>query len=67
LGSFTGTDRRAAPGGNCRCTAHDRGQKLPAGGDLFDSACQVTLSGIRREHPGIDPVRALEMLRQRLE
>jgi hypothetical protein len=42
-------------------------QKLALSGDLFDSACEVTLSGIRGENPGISREQALEILRQRLE
>jgi hypothetical protein len=42
-------------------------QKLALGGDLFDSACQVTLSGIFAQHPGIPRNQALDILRDRLE
>jgi hypothetical protein len=42
-------------------------QKLLLGGDLFDAACAVTLSGIRAQHPGISPERATEILHQRLD
>ena len=42
-------------------------QKLEAGGDLFDSACAVTLSGIRAQYPGIASADALNILRRRLE
>lgn len=42
-------------------------QKLALGGDLFDMACEVTLSGIRAENPGISPDDALNELRRRLE
>lgn len=42
-------------------------QKLTLGGDLFESACQVTLSGIRMQNPGITDEQAMEILRQRLE
>ena len=42
-------------------------QKLRAGADLFDYACQITLAGIRFENPGITYERALQILRERLE
>ena len=42
-------------------------QKLEAGGDLFDMACEVTLSGIRAQYPGISEERAIEILRSRLD
>ena len=42
-------------------------EKLLLGGDLFDSACAVTLSGIRAQYPGITEQDALQILRQRLE
>jgi hypothetical protein len=38
-------------------------QKLAAGGELFDMACEVTLSGIRAEHPGASEEEVLTMLR----
>ena len=41
-------------------------QKLWAGGDLFDSACQWTLAGIRAQNPGISDEDALRELRRRL-
>jgi hypothetical protein len=40
--------------------------RLRAGGDLFDYACAVTLSGIRNDHPGISDAGALNELRRRL-
>jgi hypothetical protein len=42
-------------------------QKLLLGGDLFDAACDVTLSGIRIQHPGINDADAMDELRRRLE
>ena len=42
-------------------------QKLALGGDLFDAACEVTMSGIFAQHPGISRADALEILRYRLE
>jgi hypothetical protein len=42
-------------------------QKLEAGGDLFDYACSITLSGIKAQYPGISQHEALEKLRHRLE
>ena len=42
-------------------------QKLLAGQDLFESACQITLAGIRHQFPDASEARCLEILRQRLE
>ncbi len=42
-------------------------QKLALGGDLFDAACQVTLSGIRMQAPGISDEAAWAELRRRLD
>ena len=42
-------------------------QKLALGADLFDMACEVTLSGIRAQNPGISDEDALNELRRRLE
>jgi hypothetical protein len=42
-------------------------QRLRAGGDLFDSACAVTLSGIRGQNPGISDADAMRELRRRVE
>ena len=42
-------------------------QKLELGGELFDAACEVTLSGIRAQHPGITRADALQILDHRLE
>jgi hypothetical protein len=41
-------------------------QKLALCGDLFDYACQITLSGIRADHPGITDDDAWGELRRRL-
>jgi hypothetical protein len=41
-------------------------QRLLAGGELFDAACEWTLAGIRRDHPGISEADALEELRRRV-
>ena len=41
-------------------------QRLELGGDLFDAACAVTLSGIRSQYPGVSDTDALEILRRRL-
>lgn len=40
--------------------------KLLAGGDLFDRECEIALSGIRCQNPGISEVDALDILRKRL-
>lgn len=41
-------------------------QKLLDGGDLFDMACEVTMSGIRWQNSGISDADALDVLRKRL-
>ena len=41
-------------------------EKLLAGAALFDWACQVTLAGIRDQHPEADERRVQEILRERL-
>ena len=41
-------------------------RKLELSGDLFDSACAVTLSGIRAQNPGVSIEQAVVMLRERL-
>ena len=41
-------------------------QKLRLGGDLFDAACQVMLSGIRGQSPGIADDAAWAEVRRRL-
>ncbi len=42
-------------------------RKLVLGGELFDTACEVTLSGIRIQNPEISSENAREILRSRLE
>ena len=41
-------------------------EKVRAGQQLFESACRVTLAGIRDQHPGASEEQCLEVLRQRL-
>lgn len=41
-------------------------EKVRAGQQLFESACRVTLAGIRNQHPGASAEQCLEVLRQRL-
>jgi len=41
-------------------------EKLLAGAQLFDYACQITLSGIRSQHPEASEERVQEILRERL-
>lgn len=43
------------------------GEKLFAGAELFDMACQITLAGIRDQFPDADEEKALEILRERLK
>jgi hypothetical protein len=38
-----------------------------AGARLFDAACRVTMSGIRKQHPGASDAEVLAILRERLE
>jgi len=42
-------------------------QKLLAGGDLFDYACEITKAGIRAEHPDADENEVRRIFRERLE
>jgi len=42
-------------------------EKILAGQRLFESACRITLAGIRNQNPGTSEEQCLEMLRQRLE
>lgn len=42
-------------------------QKILAGQQLFESACRVTLAGIRNQHPGASEEQCLRLLRQRLD
>ncbi len=41
-------------------------QKFLAGAELFDAACEFTLSGIRAQHPEYDNQQVLKELRSRL-
>jgi hypothetical protein len=41
-------------------------QKILAGAELFESACQVTCDGIRHQNPGIDEAEVQRILRDRL-
>jgi hypothetical protein len=41
-------------------------QKLLAGAELFEWACQVTCDGIRDQNPGIDQSEVQRILRDRL-
>ena len=40
--------------------------KILAGQRLFESACRMTLAGIRNQNPGASEDRCLEILRERL-
>src|SRR5262245_15541660 len=42
-------------------------QRLLAGGDLFDAACQITLAGIRSGNPNLTQEELLDKLRERLQ
>ena len=42
-------------------------EKILAGQQLFESACRITLAGIRNQNPGAAEEQCLEILRQRLE
>jgi hypothetical protein len=42
-------------------------QKLMAGAELFDYACEITKAGIRAQHPGADEATVLNLLRERIE
>ena len=41
-------------------------QKVLAGAELFESACQMTCAGIRLENPAADEARVQALLRDRL-
>lgn len=41
-------------------------EKLLAGSELFDDACEITKGGIRADHPEFTEEQALEELRRRL-
>jgi hypothetical protein len=42
-------------------------EKILAGQELFESACEITLAGIRHQNPGISEERVREILRDRLK
>jgi len=42
-------------------------EKILAGQQLFESACRITLWGIRNQNPGATEEQCLEILRKRLE
>ena len=42
-------------------------EKFLAGQQLFESACRITLAGIRHQNPGASDDECLEILRRRLE
>jgi len=42
-------------------------QKLIAGAELFDYACEISKAGIRHQHPEADESMVLKLLRERLE
>jgi hypothetical protein len=42
-------------------------EKLLAGADLFDWACEITLAGIRAQHPAATPEECERILQKRLE
>jgi hypothetical protein len=42
-------------------------QKILAGQQLFESACRMTLAGIRNQNPGASEEECLRMLRARLD
>jgi hypothetical protein len=42
-------------------------QKIRAGQQLFESACRITLLGIRNQSPDASEEQCLKILRQRLE
>ncbi|SPE51232.1 hypothetical protein SBV1_130101 [Verrucomicrobia bacterium] len=42
-------------------------QKILAGQQLFESACRITLAGIRHQNPGASEEQCLDLLRRRLE
>jgi len=41
--------------------------KVRAGQQLFESACRITLAGIRNQNPGASEDQCMEILRKRLE
>ena len=42
-------------------------QKLIAGAELFDYACEISKAGIRAQYPDADESEVLKILRERLE
>ena len=42
-------------------------QKLIAGAELFDYACEISKAGIRAQYPDADESEVLRILRERLE
>lgn len=42
-------------------------EKLLAGAELFDYACEISKAGIRAQYPDADDATVLQMLRDRLE
>lgn len=42
-------------------------EKFFAGGNLFESACRLTLAGIRAQHPEASDEQVLAILRDRME
>lgn len=51
----------------CEARAMAPEEKVRAGQQLFESACRVTLAGIRNQHPGASNEQCMEVLRQRLQ
>ena len=41
-------------------------QKISAGGELFESVCEMMAAGLRHENPGADEATIQELLRRRL-
>jgi hypothetical protein len=41
-------------------------EKILAGQRLFDSACEITLAGIRNQNPGLTEEQCRQILRERL-
>jgi len=42
-------------------------EKLRAGFSLYESACRITLAGIRNQHVGVTDEEALRILKERVE
>jgi hypothetical protein len=49
-----------------RARTMDLKDKIWAGAELFDMACEQTKLGIRLQHPEADEARVLELLRERI-